>query len=125
MFEIVNEHLRLTPLLEDKLQVCDWLLKQETKSHTRISQLGLKSRRSSKIASSKVEVQVEIKDSEMEAQVPHLYKRENTDTRKKYALSTDVMELNQAMMKIVKLQAAPDVDIDTFSGDPLEYLYYV
>ena len=29
------------------------------------------------------------------------------------------------MTQIVKLQAAPEVEIDTFSGDPLEYTYFI
>ena len=30
----------------------------------------------------------------------------------------------ECMMKLVDLHTAPDVDIDTFTGDPLEYEYF-
>ena len=34
-------------------------------------------------------------------------------------------QLAKLLSKIVKLQAAPDVEIDVFSGDPLEYTYFI
>ena len=33
--------------------------------------------------------------------------------------------LAEQLSKIVKLQAASDVEIDTFSGDPLEFTYFI
>ena len=36
----------------------------------------------------------------------------------------DSLKLQEAMVDMIKLQAAPKPDIDTFSGDPLEYLYF-
>ena len=34
-------------------------------------------------------------------------------------------KLNKLMVETLKLQAAPKVDIDTFSGDPLKYTYFI
>ena len=34
-------------------------------------------------------------------------------------------KLNEIMVQTLKLQAAPKVEIDTFSGDPLEYGYFI
>ena len=32
--------------------------------------------------------------------------------------------MSDAMLKVMKLQSAPSVEIDTFNGDPLEYEYF-
>ena len=39
--------------------------------------------------------------------------------------SGDLLKLNELMVETLKLQSAPKVEIDTFSGDPLEYNYFV
>ena len=36
----------------------------------------------------------------------------------------NMSELHLAMLKMMRLQSAPAVDIDIFSGDPLEYSYF-
>ena len=39
--------------------------------------------------------------------------------------STDMIRLNELMVQALKLQSAPRVEIDSFSGDPLEYNYFI
>ena len=36
-----------------------------------------------------------------------------------------IIKLNELMVKTLRLQAAPNVEIDTFGGDPLEYNYFM
>ena len=38
--------------------------------------------------------------------------------------NTEQSDILSAMMKLVNLQTAPEVDIDIFTGDPLEYQYF-
>ena len=38
---------------------------------------------------------------------------------------THLMEVNEMMVRTLKLQAAPKVDIDVFHGDPLEFTYFM
>ena len=38
--------------------------------------------------------------------------------------STASDQLHDAMIQMIKLQSAPKPDLDTFTGDPLEYLYF-
>ena len=41
------------------------------------------------------------------------------------ALGDPSHSLAKQLSEIVKLQAAPDVEIDSFSGDPLEFTYFI
>ena len=36
-----------------------------------------------------------------------------------------VVEVSKMLCKLIQQQGAPEVDIDTFSGDPLEYHYFM
>ena len=39
--------------------------------------------------------------------------------------SENLVKVNELMVQTLKLTAAPKVDIDTFSGDPLEFIYFI
>ena len=40
-------------------------------------------------------------------------------------VSKDLVRLNEMMIQTLRIQSAPKVEIDTFSGDPLEYDYFM
>ena len=42
-----------------------------------------------------------------------------------YARTSSLLKLNELMVQTLKLQAAPKAEIDSFSGDPMEYNYFV
>ena len=54
-------------------------------------------------------------------------KQKNSDASKLQALKVDCAgsEMAQMMNKLLRQQAAPEVDIDVFTGDPTEYLYFL
>ena len=54
-------------------------------------------------------------------------KQKNSDASKLQALKVDCAgsEMAQMMNKLFRQQAAPEVDIDVFTGDPTEYLYFL
>ena len=39
--------------------------------------------------------------------------------------SSNLVKLSEMMVQTLKLQSAPKADIDTFGGDPLEYIYFI
>ena len=44
---------------------------------------------------------------------------------KEEGTTESLIKLNELMVKTIRLQAAPKVEIDSFSGDPLEYDYFI
>ena len=45
--------------------------------------------------------------------------------RKEETTTDNIIRLNELMVKTLRLQAAPKVEIDAFAGDPLEYSYFI
>ena len=67
--------------------------------------------------------EIEVKNGEKE----EIMKDGEEESRKQRseAENSDVTRLNELMITAIKLQAAPKVNIDSFKGYPLEYIYFL
>ena len=83
-----------------------------------------------KIKKKEEEIPLRIEDivTQMKSTTLELKDKRNThiDTEDEaYEAHNKLAHLNQAMIQMLKIQAAPKVDLDVFSGDALEYYYFM
>ena len=117
MERLRKEKIALDKLIEERLEA-ENLNKEECLKKERLKEEDMKIERLEEEWLKQERIAIDkLREERLKAE------SENKDDERSTVVVTNT--ITQTMMEMMKLQNAPKVEIDVFSGDPLEYMYFI